>query len=138
MYPVSMHGANQILYVNGKVYGVCESFSFASSTPHSEKRAVDITHPIELAPGGVSLTWQMSVIRTRGDGGLQGAGMSPNQVDAHLQKYITIELVDRYTRLTTFKSEFCVVDSESWGVAPKGRMLGAVSGKAILWTNEAG
>lgn len=135
--PVSIHGARLILYVNGRAMGVVTDFAFSSNTPMQEQGAVDIQHPIELKAGQVRIAWSMACIRTLRDGGLQGWGLVAEQGLASLNKYFTMELVDRGTRLTIFKSEYCQVDSEAWRVAPKSLMVGQVSGKSILWVNDS-
>jgi hypothetical protein len=68
---------------------------------------------------------------------MEGWGLVAEQGLASLNKYFTMELVDRGTKLTMFKSEYCQVDAQTWRAAPKALMVGQVSGKAILWVNDS-
>jgi len=136
-YTQTIHGARLVLYVNGRPMGVCTEFSWSSNTPMQEKGGVDIQFPIELAPGIVRVSWSMTAIRTLHDAGMEGWGLVAEQGLASLNKYFTMELVDRGTKLTMFKSEYCQVDAQTWRVAPKQLLIGQVSGKSILWVNDS-
>lgn len=126
-----------LVYLNGKLFGRCTSFSWTSATPHREVRVIDTQHPIELASTTVSLKWNMGVLRTVGDGGLQGAGVVAQQTDLSREKYFTIQLVERRSGLTLFRSDLCNTDTEAWSVTAKGSLAGNASGSGILWVNEA-
>jgi hypothetical protein len=125
------------IYINGKLFGLCTSFSWTSNTQRKEIQCIDIAHAVELAATRTSVVWQMGVLRTRGDGGMQGASVVANQANVIKEKYFTILLVERTTNLPIFKADLCNTDSENWVLTAKGLMAGTVQGKGITWVNEA-
>ena len=135
--PSVLSGARVLAYVNGKLLGRVTSFSWSSSTPRKSIRCVDIATPVELAATTVETTWQMGVVRSMGDGGMQGAGIVANQVNVIREKYFTLLLIERLSQLPVFQADLCQTDGEQWSITPKGLMAGTVSGKSITWTNEA-
>lgn len=134
--PILVSGAKVLCYINGKLFGRVTSFSWASATPRKKIRCVDISIPLELAATTTDLTWQMGVLRTIGDGGLQGSGIVADFNNVIKEKYFTILLIERTSNLVLFKSDLCNTDSESWSVVNKSIMSGQVSGSGILWQNE--
>jgi hypothetical protein len=78
----------------------------------------------------------MGVLRTIGDGGLQGAGVVSQQSELSREMYFTIQLVERTSGLTLFRSDMNNTDSEQWSVTAKDLLLGNVSGSGISWVNE--
>ena len=135
--PSTLNGARVLAYVNGKLLGIVTSFSWSSSTPRKAIRVVDIPHPVELAATTTEISWQMGVVRLMGDGGMQGNGIVANQTNIIKEKYFTIMLVERLSDLPVFQADMCQTDGEQWSITAKGLMTGTVSGKSIVWTNEA-
>lgn len=125
-----------LVYINSRLYGVCTSFSFTSTTNRKKIQTVDILHPVELAVTTSVVTWNMGVLRVMGDGGLQGAGVVARPQDLSREKYFSILLVDRLSDLPIFSSDMNNVDAESWSVTAKGLLLGDVRGGGITWSNE--
>lgn len=134
--PKIVVGAKVLVYVNGKLLGRCTSFSWNSVTPNKKIRTVDIQWPVELATTTTEVNWTMGVLRTIGDGGLQGAGLVAPQAVLSKQKYFTLLLLERTSNMTLFRADMCVVDSENWTVTAKEKMAGTCSGSAIIWVNE--
>jgi hypothetical protein len=134
--PKIVVAAKILVYINGKLFGRCTSFSWSSMTPRKKIRTIDIQHPVELAATTVDIGWQMGVLRTIGDGGLQGAGVVAQQSDLSREKYFTIQLVERTSGLTLFRSDLNNTDAEQWGVTAKGLLSGTANGSGILWVNE--
>lgn len=134
--PRSVVGAHVLLYVNGQPFGRVVKFRWTSMTPRKELAVIDILFPVELLPTVSRVSWEMQVVRTMADGGAQGAGLVASQAHLSREKYCTLLLVDRRTDTVLFKSDYNSTDVESWDVTPKNLMLGSVSGKGILWTNE--
>jgi hypothetical protein len=126
-----------LVYVNGKLFGRCTSFSWTSSTPRKKIRTIDIPNPVELAATTVDVTWNLGALRTVGDGGLQGVGIAPQQTDLSLEKYFTLQLIERTSGLTIFRSDLCNTDAETWSVTAKGLLAGAANGSGIIWSNES-
>lgn len=135
--PVILTSARVLVYVNGRRFGRCTSFTWSSQTQHREVETVDLEFPVELATARAKLSWQMGVVRTTGDGGAQGAGMVPQQTALSREKYFTLQLVDRASGYTLFKCSMCVTNSEQWTIRAPGVVAGQVSGAGITWSNES-
>jgi hypothetical protein len=133
----SLHGARILCYVNGRLFGRITDFNWTSATPRKKIHTIDIPHPVELASTTADVTWTMTVIRTVGDGGAQGMGMTTTAPLLSREKYFTILLLDRGTDLTLFRADLCMTDSESWNVAAKSLIIGQIAGSGIVWLNEA-
>lgn len=136
--PVVISGARVLCYINGRLFGRVTSFAWTSLTPRKRIHTIDIPIPVELAATITEVTWQMGVLRTVSDGGMQGAGIVANQVDISKEKYFTIMLIERESDTTLFQADFCQSDQETWNVVSKSVMAGTVSGSGIIWSNEAG
>lgn len=132
-----VHGARVLCYINGKLFGRVVSFGWNSSTPRKKIHTIDIPHPVEIATTTSDVTWQMSVLRTVGDGGMQGAGVVATAPVLSREKYFTILLLERTSNQTLFRADLCMTDSESWTVASKELVRGQVTGSGIVWVNEA-
>lgn len=131
-------GAPQVLiYVNGKPFGKCTSLRWTSITPHKEQRSVDVLFPLEMIPTATSVAFELGVLRLVADGGMQAAGIVPQQQHLEREKYFTVQVVERKSGTTLFLAALCVCDSEVWGVPTKGLLAGTVACKGITWTNEA-
>jgi hypothetical protein len=135
--PKIVVAAKILVYVNGKLFGRCTSFSWTSSTPRKKLRVIDIQVAVELMSTTIDVTWTMGVLRTVGDGGLQGAGVVAQQSELSREKYFTIQLVERTSGLTIFRSDLNNTDAEQWHVNAKGLLEGQASGSGITWVNEA-
>lgn len=136
--PKIVVAAKVLVYINGKLFGRCTSFSWASATPHKKIRTVDIQWPVELASTTTEIVWTMGLLRTIGDGGLQGAGVVAPQAVLSKEKYFTLLLIERTSNLTLFRADMCAVDAENWTITAKGLMAGQANGSAIIWNNETG
>lgn len=135
--PRLVTAAKVLCYVNGKLLGRVTSFSWTSTTPRKKIRGVDIPHPLELAATTTDVSWNMGVLRTVGDGGMQGAGMiAAQQADVVREKYFTLLLIERSSNLVLFKADYCNTDSENWSINAKAIMSGQVTGSGIVWNNE--
>jgi hypothetical protein len=135
--PKLVSAAKVLVYINGKLFGRVVSFQWNSITPRKKIHTIDIPYPVELAATITEVTWTMGVLRSIGDGGMQGAGVVADQALLSREKYFTILLVERTSNLTLFKADYCATDSESWQISAKSLMSGQVSGSGIIWTNEA-
>jgi hypothetical protein len=136
--PKIVAAAHILVYINGKLYGRCTSFTWTSNTPGRKIRVIDTQHPVELATTTIDVDWSMGVLRTVGDGGLQGVGVASMQpADMSLEKYFTIQLVERRSGLTIFRCDMNNANSENWQINAKMQMVGNVSASGIIWVNEA-
>ena len=132
----TVSGAKVVCYINNRAVGVVTSFSWTSSTPRRKIHCIDIPYPVELAATTSDISWQMQLVRTIGDGGAQGIGIATESGLISREKYFTIQLIERTSNLTIFRADYCQTDSENWSVAPKGLMMGNISGSGIAWANE--
>jgi hypothetical protein len=135
--PKIVHGARVLVYVNGKLFGVCTSFSWSSVSPRKKIRTIDISHAVELAATTTDVTFTMGVLRTIGDGGGQGAGVIALQSEVSKEKYFSVLLLERQSDLPLFKADLCQTDAEQWSVTAKGLATGQISCSGIIWSNEA-
>lgn len=135
--PVTITGPKVLVYINGKLFGRIQMFQWTSTTPRKKIHTIDIPHPVELGATTADISWNMSVLRTTGDGGAQGAGLATTASLLSREKYFTILLIDRSTNLTLFRADLCNTDSESWTVAVKDIVKGQIAGSGIAWVNEA-
>jgi hypothetical protein len=136
--PKTVHGARVLVYVNGVLFGRCAGFSWNGTSPRRKIHVVDTPHAVELAATTVDCAWNMTVLRTVGDGGIQGAGMvAPQQALLSREKYFTVLLVERMSGLPLFQADMCQVEAEGWVLTPKNLLMGQIQGAGIVWVNEA-
>jgi hypothetical protein len=134
--PKIVVAAKVLVYINNKLYGQVTSFSWNSSTPNKKIRTVDLQVPVELASTTSDITFNMGVLRTIGDGGIQGVGLVAPMPQLAKQKYFSILLLERTLKMPIFRADYCMVDDENWTLVAKEKMAGQVSCSAIIWTNE--
>lgn len=129
-------GARVFLYVNGNRVGRVTSFMWKSTTDYKEINGLDSGEPYELAPEITRVIGQVGLLRLAGDGGIEGLGIVPQFEDLTRQKYVTLALVDRTTKVLLFRADQCVIVDQQWAVAAKGRLEGNMSFKGVTWSNE--
>lgn len=134
--PIVISGAHVECYVNGRLVGRVTSFQMNSSTPYKSARGIDVMHTLEKIVTTTDISFSLGLVRTMGDGGAQGAGITSAPEDISLMKYFTVLLKERRTDLPVFKADLCVCTAENWSVDAKGRMTGSVSCEGITWSNE--
>lgn len=126
-----------VVHVNGKPYAYATHFRFESATPHEDIREIDNVDPVELAVTVTNVRGSLGLLRVAGDGGLQGQGVTSHYGQLPVNKYFSVALVDRITQTIFFEARQCVVESESWDMAPKALVSGTLNFKGIHWNNEA-
>ena len=129
-------GTDVLLYINGRRFSRVFSFDFDSSTPSKEIIGVDVTSVIELAPTISRCGGSIGLYRLRGDGGLEGAGISPPVQELPRGKYASIMLVDRITDTVIFSALNCHIEDQKWSIKTKSLMVGSAVFKALTWNNE--
>jgi hypothetical protein len=108
-----------------------------SNSPRIEEYQIDSDEAVEIAPTIHSCTGEIGLFRNTNDGGAQGLGILPPPPLLVLEKYHSIQLIERESNLPIFEWEGEVVfNSESWTVAAKGTMVGSVKFNAKRFTNE--
>lgn len=125
-------------YINGDLLGIVTNFRFTVRTSHIPLRGIDVNTVQEFAPSTYTVLGSIEVVRTRGSGGLEGAGIVPFSDTILLEKYLRIDLLDRVTDKVVFSAINGVVTEQSWQTGPKSLMTGAFSFEATDFTNEAG
>lgn len=125
-----------VLYLNGKPFGRVTSFSYSSTSPRKEIYGLDSTEPFELMPTTTQCSGRIGLIRTVGDGGAEGAGMTVQYGDLPREKYFKLQLVERVSDTILFEANYCSVQSQSWAVGSKSAISGEVDFKALDWSNE--
>ena len=133
---VIVAGANVIVYINGKPYGRCIDFRPTIATPSKEIGGIDVTDLVELAPTVQRTSFTMTIWRTKGDGGIEGMGITPTSSELSRGKYFSVMLLERVTDTVLFEARYCKVESQSWGYATKSLVQGTVSCKALTSNNE--
>ena len=128
--------AGVILHLNGRPYGRVTSFQWTSDTPRSAKYGLDSPLPVELAPTITRVTGRVGVVRTVGDGGIEGAGMTTAFETLIREKYFTLQLIERGSDTVVFEAKSCSVTQQSWSVPEKGKVTGEIAFEALSWANE--
>lgn len=128
--------AGVTVYLNNKPFGRVSQFRFSSQTPREPIMAIDSLDPVELAPTSTRVTGSMEIIRTVGDGGAEGAGMTTHFSQLPREKYFSIMLVERISDTVIFRADQCSVVSQSWDFSAKSMVRGSVEFEAIDWSNE--
>jgi hypothetical protein len=133
----NMVGAWLTVLINGRVIGEVTSFSFNSSTPHSDVVGLDQLTPFELAATSVKISGSMSVLRRQASGGLEGRGITAHVGSLSEQRYISILIVNRKDQTTFFRADNCMVQGQQWEASARGRVTGSFSFTALSWSNDA-
>jgi hypothetical protein len=129
-------GAGVILYVNGKPYGRVSAFSFSSSTSRKSQYGLDSLEPFELSPTVTKISGQISLYRTIGDAGAEGASMTVSYEELPREKYFSVQLVERLSDTTIFDARYCSLESQTWSVSQHGIMTGQIEFEALDFNNE--
>lgn len=138
MPPLSVVAAHVLCYINGNLIGRVTGFTWAANNGHKEIREVDVPTVVEFAPTIIGISGTISLLRTVGDAGAQGAGLIPPQDLISREKYFTLTLVSRKNQETLFQATMCVATGESWGVAAKGVLAGTCVFVGQRWGNSLG
>lgn len=128
--------AGVILYLNGKAFGRVREFSFTSATPRKPIHGIDAMEPFELMPTTSMVNGSISLYRTVGDGGAEGAAMTTQFDNIPREKYFTLQLIERLSDTVIFEARYCSVTRQSWSAPEKGLVIGTVEFEALDWTNE--
>lgn len=129
-------GAKVICYINGQVFARVTGFAFSIDTPIKEIRGLDSPIPYELAVTHGRCVFTMNLVRTIGDGGAEGSGMSAPFEDIANQKYFSVMLIERSSDTVLFQADFCMAQSQSWDAPAKGLMSGRLAATALSYNNE--
>jgi len=128
--------AGVICYINGKPFGRVKDFRFESSTGKKPQYAVDTLEPYELIPTITRVTGSMTLQRTVGDAGAEGAALTVRFEDLPRERYFSVQLIERVSDTLIFEAKYCAVTRQSWSFPEKGVVTGSVEFEAIDWSNE--
>lgn len=134
---LTLPGAAITCYVNGQRFGRVTSFSWESMTPFKARYGLDSADPFELVPMYTKVQGSIGLLRTVGDGGAEGAGMTVSFEDLPRGKYFSLMLVDRGSDQVLFQAELCVAKVQKWDVRSRSIVTGSVEFEGISWTNES-
>lgn len=129
-------GARVFLYLNGRKIGRATAFGWRSITPRKAIYGLDSSEPYELAPTTTKMQGTVSLLRSAGDGGVEGMGIAGQYEDLSREKYATILLLERKTGLVLFRADECSVTDQQWNVAAKAKLEGGFSFEGLTWNNE--
>lgn len=86
------------LYINNKIYTTTQTVSMDNQTGEYEIFGINSPNPQELAGGGQRTTrGEVSGVRTKNSGGLQGSNALPLFSDVAASNYVSLRLEDRST-----------------------------------------
>ncbi len=125
------------LYINGIPFGIATEFGWQSSSGRRQLYGIDSVTPFELAPGGQSVTGNISCLRLTLDGGLEGRNIAAIDSRLTTEKYISILLLDKLTDTPVFWCPEAAVNSQRWSVNSRGILTGSFDFMGIGWENEA-
>ena len=129
-------GANLVVYLNSRPYGVVQSFSWNEDTPSDAIGGVDTPNTVELASTTSSVSGSMTIWRLAADGGLEGAGMKTTSANLARGKYFSLLVRDRVTDQIFFHASKCRVGKQSWSAQVKAMVSGTVAFQALDCDNE--
>lgn len=122
--------------VNGRTLGIVTSFQYSIRTPHRPAQGLDQTTVQEWIPTTYLVMGQVGIVRVRGDGGLEGAGLAAFSADLLRQKYLQIDLVDRLTERVLFSAINAVVTGQAWQVEARDVVRGQFTFEAQDQSNN--
>lgn len=137
MFQKTISGASLKLYINGIPFGIASSISWKTNAGRKPLYGIDSVLPFELAPGAQAVTGTITCTRLRGDGGLEGRGLSAPDHFIALEKYIDILIIDRVTGLTVLKVDKAAINTQSWQATARGLLEGNFEWEGMEWENES-
>ena len=129
-------GAHILVYLNGILCGRCIGMTYSSQTTTKEARGCDFPMPFEIMPSMTSTSGTINILKTTGDGGALGLGLTVQQPDIGKAKYFSLLVLDRRSKTAIFKADYCMASAESWDIQPKGVITGSITFSAISWSSE--
>ena len=130
-------GAHLKCYVNGRILGWASGVKINTRTPVKAIFGIDDSLAVELAPTTYAVQGTLQIWRGRNQGGAEGLGLVSFAEKLLLQKYFTLELVDRVTDGVVFKAIGCLTTSQDWTISPKGLISGSISFEGMNTSNES-
>lgn len=139
MQQILQTGAGVKLLINGSVVGFATGINFSRSQGIKVTYEIDNPFPVELAPTTYLVQGALTGLRLRDSGGLDGGKIMDISTPQKffLQKYVSIEIVDRVSGKTLFTIQKAMFDQDSWTIAAR-QMIGFnATFKGVFVENEA-
>ncbi len=133
---LTISGASVVVFVNAVPYGKVTNIDWDISTPIEELRGCDSPQPYELAVTHTAVGGTLYVLRTLGDGGAEGAGMTAPLIDVGKTRYVSLTLLERRTKRILFESQRVAISSQSWSIPERGVTKGTITFLSIDAVNE--
>jgi hypothetical protein len=90
-------GSKIKVYINGNIYGECQSLQFTLDSGDHEIYGIDSFFPQEIAPTRSAVSGQIQGLRISGVGGLQGKLIKDKLINTLSGPYVSIRVVDRHS-----------------------------------------
>lgn len=129
---VILNGAQIKVYINGKVWKQCQSITYTIDYGLESIYGVDSAFPQEISPGRITVQGALSGVYTNGDGGLQGAEITPRIIQVLYQPYISLRIKDRKTDKDIFFCPQIIVSNENTSVNAKGTVKVSFNFRGII------
>lgn len=133
---VSLTGAHVKLYIAGKLYNEVRNLSYTIDYGEKEIYGIDSAFPQEILTTRVSVQGQVSGVRIKYSGGLQGSGARPKINEILQGSYVAIRIQDRYTQQDLLFVPQAKITNESMSIPAKGVVTLNFSFKGIVPFNE--
>ena len=117
---VILKGSEVKVYIAGKLYGEVQSMSFSIDYGEQEIYGIDSQYPQEIAPTRLAVSGQISGVRIKTSGGLQGKSIRSRINEILHAPYTSLRIQDRHSQLDLLWLPQMKVVSESFSVEAKG------------------
>lgn len=133
---ISLRGAEVKLYIGGKLYPEVRQLSYTINYGEQEIYGIDSPYPQEIATTRTSVQGQVSGIRIKYSGGLQGKGARPKINEILQGPYVAIRIQDRFSQQDILFLPQAKITSENVNVTAKGVVVLSFSFKGIIPYSE--
>jgi hypothetical protein len=126
----ALTAADLKMYINNKPFGIATSFEVRMSAGRTPIYGIDSGEPQELAESQYKVTGRINFIKVKLDGGIERRGLVALPHNYKLEKYITINLLDRQFDSSVFFADKAQVISHGFSV-DRGIVKGFLEFEAI-------
>jgi len=134
MGPQTITAAGVLVYVNNLPMGTLTGLSYSSSTPRKAVYKIDAIDPVELMTTQTKTSVSLSLVKTLGDNGIEGQGMT-TYYDALLrEKYFSIKVIDRVAGFVLYSANYCSIQNQQWSMQARNIIQGSIQLEALDWT----
>jgi hypothetical protein len=116
----TISGAQVVIYINGKIYHEAQQVSFAIDYGEEPIYGIDSIFPQEIKATKISITGNISGIRTANSNGLQGKDIRTGVKNSLLTPYISLRISDRKTGEDILYVPHAKVINEKVDISAKG------------------